>query len=158
MTEEAAIEKQVVTQFPFLLAKFRVARPRRIFAEVARDRFPEVFDYLVKKMNFTILCTITGLDLGDELGAIYHLARESGVTFNLRTAVPKTQPVLPSVTPYFPPADCYERELVDLLGFKVEGLAPGSRYPLPDDWPAGQYPLRKDWNPEMLDKKEAPHA
>jgi Ni,Fe-hydrogenase III component G len=34
---------------------------------------------------------------------------------------------------------------VDLLGIKVNGLASGHRYPLPDNWPKGEYPLRKDW-------------
>ena len=45
----------------------------------------------------------------------------------------------------FPAAEIYERELIDLLGAKVAGLPEGKRYPLPDDWPAGEYPLRKDW-------------
>jgi len=38
-----------------------------------------------------------------------------------------------------------------MLGVQIEGLPPGKRYPLPDNWPAGQYPLRKDWKTEMLD-------
>ena len=38
-----------------------------------------------------------------------------------------------------------ERELMDLLGAKVEGLPAGKRYPLSDDWPTDEYPLRKDW-------------
>jgi Ni,Fe-hydrogenase III component G len=49
------------------------------------------------------------------------------------------------VTDRFPSAHIYERELIDLLGAKVEGLPPGNRYPLTDDWPKDQYPLRKDW-------------
>ena len=94
---------------------------------------------------------ITGLDLGERLGLIYHLARESGVTLNLETSVPKENPVVRSVIEAFPAAECYERELVDLLGFQVEGLPVGSRYPLPDSWPVGQYPLRKDWDEHSLD-------
>jgi Ni,Fe-hydrogenase III component G len=70
---------------------------------------------------------------------------------NLTVAVPKENPVLQTVMGYFPPAETYERELIDLLGMKVEGLPPGSRYPLPEGWPEGQYPLRKDWNVKMLE-------
>jgi len=45
----------------------------------------------------------------------------------------------------FPGAVSYEKELEDMFGIKVEGLPPGRRYPLPDDFPTDQYPLRKDW-------------
>ncbi|MDD5679724.1 MAG: NADH-quinone oxidoreductase subunit C, partial [Candidatus Omnitrophica bacterium] len=65
--------------------------------------------------------------------------------------IPRENPAVKTVTEYFHAADAYERELTDLLGIKVEGLPPGHRYPLPDNWPAGQYPLRKDW-------KEGEHA
>ncbi len=109
-------------------------------------------------MEFSILCTITGLDLGDKLGVIYHLARVDGTVLNLSTSVSKEEPVIQSVTPYFPAADAYEREMVDLLGMQVQGLPPGYRYPLPDGWPEGQYPLRKDWNAGMLEKDKGEHA
>jgi len=81
---------------------------------------------------------------------IYHLARPSGVVLNLMTALPKENPVLQSITARFPAAAAYERELVDLLGFQVLGLPEGPRYPLPDNWPAGQHPLLKDWKPDSL--------
>ena len=45
----------------------------------------------------------------------------------------------------FPGAEPYERELADMFGIKIDGLKPGRRYPLPDDFPADQHPLRKDW-------------
>ena len=54
-----------------------------------------------------------------------------------------------TVISYFPDAEIYEREVVDLFGVTIEGLPPGNSYPLPDDWPKGQYPLRKDWKPEL---------
>jgi len=37
------------------------------------------------------------------------------------------------------------------LGVRIQGVADGNRYPLPDGWPEGQYPLRKDWTQEMLE-------
>jgi Ni,Fe-hydrogenase III component G len=64
---------------------------------------------------------------------------------NVEINAPRSNPVIQSVTKIFPSADLYERELVDLLGLKIEGLAEGFRYPLTDDWPKDQYPLRKDW-------------
>ena len=69
---------------------------------------------------------------------------------SVKTSVPKNRPVIKTVTSYFLSADVYERELIDLLGAKVEGLPAGNRYPLTDDWPVGQYPLRKDWTVDLL--------
>ena len=154
MSPEQQIELDLVRQFPVLQAKVRIQRARRIFVDVPSERFQEVFDYLVKKAGFTILCTITGLDLGDRLSALYHLARESGIVLTASVAVPKEAPIIQTVTSTFPAADAYEREMKDLLGMQVQGLPPGNRYPLPDGWPEGQYPLRKDWRPP--DQKERP--
>jgi Ni,Fe-hydrogenase III component G len=154
MSEEDNIKQQLIEKFAFLSDKITVKRARRIFAEVPSANFPEVFDYAVKQLKFPILSAITGLDEGATLGFIYHIAQEKGIILNLHTSAPKDKPVIKTVTGYFPAADAYERELVDLLGAQVEGLPEGNRYPLTDDWPKNQYPLRKDWNVEMLDKKE----
>jgi membrane-bound hydrogenase subunit beta len=155
MSEETAIQEELQSKFPYLAGQIRIARARRIFVDVTAINFAEVFDYVVKKMNFCVLCTITGLDLGPTLGVVYHVARDSGIVLNLMTNLHKLGPIIASVTPYFASAEIYEREMVDLLGVEVRGLPPGSRYPLPDDWPKEVYPLRKDWNLTMLLKKEA---
>jgi Ni,Fe-hydrogenase III component G len=152
MSEEN-IKQQLTDKFNFLSDKVTIPRARRIFADVPLENFPEVFDFAIKQLGFSIMVTITGIDEGEMLGFIYHIAREDGVVLNLHTKAPKNKPVIKTVTSYFPVADAYERELVDLFGAQVEGLAEGNRYPLPDDWPKGQYPLRKDWSPDMLDKK-----
>ena len=151
MSDEQMLVSRLIAQFPFLEGKVRTPRTRRLFAEAPAEKVREVFDHAVGKMGFSILCTITGLDLGENLGVIYHLARTSGEVLNLSTSVPKAQPVLQTVSGTFPAADAYERELVDLLGFEVQGLPAGNRYPLPDGWPQGQHPLRKDWKAETLD-------
>ncbi|HVP58582.1 MAG TPA: NADH-quinone oxidoreductase subunit C [bacterium] len=145
MAKEEEISESLGRQFPALGGKIRIQRARRMWVEVERADFETVLEYLRKSQGFVILCTMTGLDKGENLGVIYHLAREDGIMLNVEVYVPKADPVIKTVTGVFPGADHYEREIVDLLGFKVEGLAPGFRYPLTDDWPAGQYPLRKDW-------------
>jgi NADH:ubiquinone oxidoreductase subunit C len=131
--------------------KITVKRGRRVFAETPSDRFMEVITHAATCMGFSVLCTMTGLDEGENLAFVYHLSRLDGTMLNLKTAVPKSKPVIQTVTHLFPGGTMYEREVVDMLGAQVDGLPPGKRYPLPDNWPAGQYPLRKDWKPEMLE-------
>ena len=158
MSEEQSIQTELTAKFPFLKELVRVQRARRVWADVPREHVYEVFDFAVKGMNFPILCAITGIDQGATFGAIYHLARESGVVLSLVTAVPREKPVLQTVTAYFPAADAYERELIDLFGMQVEGLPEGNRYPLPDNWPAGEYPLRKDWKPAAAQQSAPPKS
>lgn len=153
MTEEEML-KQLVGQFPFLQDKIRVQRKRRIFASVDMPNFEEVFVFAMRELEFKILCTITGLDNGATIGLIYHMARVDGIALNIQTEVPKENPAIQTMTKYFSCAEIYERELADLLGVRVEGLAEGQRYPLPDNWPKGEYPLRKDWK----SSKEAGNA
>jgi Ni,Fe-hydrogenase III component G len=152
---EQKLVEILVGKFEFLADKVRIQRSRRIVAEIDAAHFEDVLIYAMHNLQFTILCTITGLDEGQTMGFIYHLAREDGIMLNLKLIVPKNDLVLKTITHYFPNAEIYERELVDLLGVKVEGLLEGNRYPLPDSWPQGEYPLRKDWksskniNPEV---------
>ena len=147
MTAEEKVQSDLVNKFKFLENKVRVQRARRIFAEVEYGNFSEVFNYAVKTLEFNALLTISGLDEGSVFGIYYHIEHKSGVILNIKTSVPKENHVLNTITGYFPSADAYERELVDLFGMNVKGLKEGKRYPLPDDWPQGQYPLRKDWKP-----------
>jgi membrane-bound hydrogenase subunit beta len=154
LVEEEKIKQQLVERFGLTGEKITIQRERRVWADVPAAEFTDIFNYSVEKLGFIILLTITGLDEGPALGAIYHLARESGIILNLHISVPKDKPVIKTISARFPAADAYEREMVDLLGMQVEGLPPGNRYPLPDGWPEGQYPLRKDWKQDANGKTE----
>jgi membrane-bound hydrogenase subunit beta len=153
MTKEEEIQQELIKNFNFPEENVRIPKERRVFVDVSMDKFEEVLKFLMDKIHFDTLCTITGLDDGTELGVIYHLTRQDGIVINVKTSVPKDNPTIKTIMNYFPSAEFYERELVDLLGAKVEGLPEGSRYPLPDGWPDGQYPLRKDWMSSSLVKE-----
>jgi membrane-bound hydrogenase subunit beta len=150
LEKETAIQQAFASRFPHLADKFAITRVRRIFIDIQPNDFDKVFAFAVKESGAIILCSITGLDEGETLCAIYNLACENGIMINIKTHVPKQTPVLNTIIGTFPNADIYERELVDILGFSVNGLPEGKRYPLPDSWPAGQYPLRKDFDPAVL--------
>lgn len=145
MTAEESIVRNLTDKFNFLNEKCFISRVRRITAEVPLKEFLQVIEYAKKELLFTMLCTITGLDGGDNLQAIYHLADDRGIVLNLKIDVSKTNPEISSVTHIYQGASLYERELIDMFGFVVKGTPPGYRYPLPDSWPEDQHPLRKDW-------------
>lgn len=158
MTTEESIRQKLVEHLNLPEGASKIQRKRRIVIEVAAQDFEKAFQYAVKNMEFSVLCTITGLDEVQGFVIIYHMARTDGIMLNVKITISKENPVLKSIIGYFPNSDIYERELVDLLGIKVSGLPEGKRYPLPDDWPEGQYPLRKDWKKESLKKNEVRDA
>ena len=147
-----AIKEELLNKFSFLQDKIQIPRERRIFLEVPQDKFFELFEYVTKKFEFDFLSAITGLDEGPSFGVIYHISKADGCVLSIKISVPRDNLVIKTITSYFSSADIYEREMVDLLGIKVEGLKIDKRYPLPDDWPEGEYPLRKDWSKERLKK------
>ncbi len=148
MTPEENIKESLVNHFHIPENAILVARPRRIFLTVDPAACRPVMEYAIAKLGCSMLCAITGLDEGENLSAVYHLAMDTGVMLNLKISVPRDNPVIQTVMGYFPCAEIYEREITDLLGFIVEGLPKGNRYPLADNWPQGEFPLRKDWKPQ----------
>ena len=153
MTVCENIKQQLAAQFPGIEEKVKIPRPRRIFIDVGTEEFKKVFEYAIKELNFKHLCTITGLDELVNFSLIYHLAQENGVLLNIKISLSHDDPQVDSIISYFPSAEIYERELVDLFGIQVKGLPEGSRYPLTDDWPKDEHPLRKDWKPKTQEGK-----
>jgi len=145
MRAEEDIKEKISARFPAIKGSIRIPRDRRIFLDVPILKFRELMEFSVKDLEFRNLNTITGLDEGENLSFIYHFSKDNGIMVNIKTSITKQDPVIKTITDIFPNAEIYERELVDLFGAKVEGLSPGNRYPLTDDWPKGEYPLRKDW-------------
>jgi membrane-bound hydrogenase subunit beta len=145
MIQEQLFQKSIAEKLNIPLEQVQITRQRRLSLEVPYANFWEALDYIVRELKFNIFCSLTGLDEADKLSAIYHIAHENGTVLNLKTSLERNNPIMKTVTGYFPSAEVMERELVDLFGFKVQGLPPGARYPLTDDWPKDEFPLRKDW-------------
>jgi formate hydrogenlyase subunit 5 len=95
------------------------------------------------------LTTITALDLGENLGAYYHMRLTKGY-FTVKTETPKTNPKIPTVTDILPGAGFAELEGTDLLGITYEGNPLKGHFLLSENWPIGVYPLRKDVKPEEV--------
>ena len=65
---------ELVAAFPELEGKFASSASAGSGPRSSYASFRAVFEHAVKKMGFSILCIITGLDEGENLGFIYHLA------------------------------------------------------------------------------------
>jgi ech hydrogenase subunit E len=65
---------------------------------------------------------------------------------------------LPTIEDIIPPATFFERELHEMLGFKIEGAKSIDRLFIPDDWPEDVYPLRADFQIDQAKPVEGRHA
>jgi membrane-bound hydrogenase subunit beta len=144
--KEEQLKEALEKHFKGAVTGASVTRARRVWAEVETAKLPEVMAWL-KAAGYDHLSTVTGLDEGENFSAFYHVT-DTHIVVNIKVKTPRANPVLPSILKTFPGGLSYERELEDMLGIKVEGLPPGRRYPLDEDFPKDEYPLRKDWKVE----------
>jgi membrane-bound hydrogenase subunit beta len=124
--------------------EIRVPRARRIFLRVRADSFREAIRYAILELGFRHLTTITGIDLGEEIELIYHLAYRNATELSLIVRVPKGEALVPTISDLMPNSALYEREVHDLIGVRFDGLSDLSPLLLPDGWPKEIYPLRKE--------------
>ena len=92
------------------------------------------------------LAALTGVDLGkdaNQIEALYHVCEGDAIA-TLRVTVPRAGGAVPSVQALYPNAMFFERELMEMFGVTVTGLADTSHLFLPDGWPDATYPLLKD--------------
>lgn len=74
----------------------------------------------------------------------YHIVSHSyKELIRLRVMVSEADPSVESITPVWPGANYYEREVFDLFGIRFEGHPNLRRIMMPDDWQG--HPLRKDY-------------
>jgi len=100
-----------------------------------RDNEEYLFDYLM---------SLSGMDLGENVGVVYHLySMKYRHKLVLKVVAPKTEPKVPSVEMIWRTADWHEREAYDLMGVIFEGHHNMIRILCPYDWDG--HPLRKDY-------------
>ena len=103
----------------------------------------EVFKAMVEEDEKTAISAITGLDLGANLGVLYH-TRTSNAFLTVKVEVPKENPKIQTITDIIPGAVFHELEVTDLFGVIFVGNENPGHFVLTDNWPQGVYPLRKD--------------
>jgi NADH-quinone oxidoreductase subunit C len=102
---------------------------------------------LVQKAGYNFLEDVTCVDyypVEPRFQVIYHI-----VSHSLKARVRLAAPVdsmdleIDSITPIWPSADFYEREVFDLFGIRFAGHPNLRRIMMPDEWEG--HPLRKDY-------------
>jgi len=92
---------------------------------------------------------VSGVDWIDrhQLEVIYDYNRLGGdhCRVMVRTCLPRTEPVVPTISGVFPAADWHERETFDFYGIQFQGHPNPIRILLPED--ADFHPLLKDFMP-----------
>jgi NADH-quinone oxidoreductase subunit D len=103
----------------------------------------DVLKAMLEADEKTGITAITGLDLGANLGIIYHTHTTCGF-FGVRAEVPKEKPNIQTIVDLIPGAAFHELEVADLFGIAFEGNPSPPHFLLSENWPVGVYPLRKD--------------
>ena len=113
---------------------------------VGADQLFDIFHTLrdADEFQFDYLMSLSGTDLGENLGVVYHLySMAHRHKLVVKVEVPKENPVVPTVERLWRTADWHEREAYDLIGVRFEGHQNLIRILLPYDWEG--HPLQKDY-------------
>jgi len=134
--------------------KFTVLRKGEVTVEIDQKNVKGFISRLVNDLRVRHLVTMTGLDLGQNIGIIYHFSRDKDM-IDVKTFVPKTQPTAVSIVDIVPGAILYEMEIHDMFGANFEGNPWMDRkLLLPDTWPADlPPPLLKSSKPDEIRKR-----
>jgi NADH-quinone oxidoreductase subunit C len=101
----------------------------------------------VQKVGYNFFEDLTAVDWlpsAPRFQLSYHiLSHQFKERIRLRVMVDEADPAVDSITPVWPAADFYEREVFDLFGIRFEGHPNLRRIMMPDDWKG--HPLRKDY-------------
>jgi NADH-quinone oxidoreductase subunit C len=114
---------------------------------IARESIRDAIAYLKDKGVTDFLSDVTCADYyprEPRFEMAYHLlsiARKERV--RLKVKLSGDDPVIESVTPIWPSANFFEREVFDLFGIRFLGHPYLRRIMLPEDWEG--HPLRKDY-------------
>ncbi len=130
---------------------------------VPREKLRDIAAYLKENpdLAFDSLMCLSGVDRGEELEVVYHLlSYKHRHRVTLKVRLPKDNPVVPTVSSFWPTAEWHEREAYDLVGMRFDGHPDHRRILLPDDWEG--HPLRKDYAPpdrwHDIPLTEEPHS
>ena len=149
-------EKEILDRFPdWLNADEREGYEGLL---VGSENLLALMENLRDEFGYDHLTSVTGVDYLSEkkMEVVYHLFKSTGgVILEIKTQIPRSDPVIPSLVDLFPGADFQEREAWDLLGIRFEGHPDLKRILMWEGF-AG-HPLRKDWQEVFYEGEFKPY-
>ena len=133
-------------------------RPNYSGVIVPADQLLDVAVTLREELGFNYLSSVTGVDLikDNKLEVVYHIysIEKGGGAAIIKVQVDRDDPVVPSLTPYWPGADFQEREIWDMYGIKFEGHPDLRRILMWEEFEG--FPMRKDWKEAYYEEENKP--
>ena len=124
-------------------------RNRRVWITIPVGGLRPVMKFLHKNLKSAHCSTLSARDGRDHYEVLYFMSGFGkglpNVNVTVRVLVGHDRPKVPTITPIYPGAELYERELMELFGIEIVGHPDPRHLVLSEDWPDGNYPLRKDW-------------
>jgi len=142
----AEIYNELKTEFGDAVIAFNDQEPVDPCIIITSEKLFEICHTLrdKEKFHFDYMMCLSGLDLGENVGVVYHLySMKHKHKVVLKLTAPKTDPKVPSVERIWRTADWHEREAYDLLGINFIGHHNLIRILCPYDWEG--HSLRKDY-------------
>jgi NADH-quinone oxidoreductase subunit C/D len=152
---QANVVDQLQEKFPDLSLASETARDHIPTAWIPAEKVREVMQFLKSGVQqpYALLYDLTAIDERvrmnrdgqppSDITLVYHLLSfERSEYVRLKVALGGDQPSLPSITPIWPAANWYEREVWDMFGIAFDGHPHLERILMPKTWIG--HPLRKD--------------
>ncbi len=122
------------------------------------DELPNLARRIKDDLGWDYLSNVSSVDYPDRFEVVYHIygSQRSGPPLFLKAALPKEDPVAPSLTPIWPGASLQEREIYDLMGIRFAGHPDLRRVLLWDGFEG--HPLRKDYHEPYFEEPAKPFS
>jgi NADH:ubiquinone oxidoreductase subunit C len=97
------------------------------------------------QLQFNYLCNMGGVDTGQRLEVVYQIASTTNrLRMDFKLVLGYENPAVDTLTPVWPAANWYEREMWELYGITPRNHPDLRILLLPDNWDQGN-PMRKNW-------------
>jgi len=121
----------------------------QIWMRIDNSIFKDVVKHLFTFDKYPHFAVSSGYDMGNSIELVYHFSIYNGernreVSINITVELPKSNPVIETISDLIPGAVISEQEKQEMLGVKIHGIPKDARVFISDDFPEGVFPWRRD--------------